>query len=80
MIQWLHQLGEWFQNIFDIASVYIQHTIDGLVSLFSIFPKIFTLVSNVLLHIPQVFTSFILITIIILVVYLILNRDAGDAS
>lgn len=79
MLQWLSNIGNWLVDTFAPLITFFKSLIHGLWTLLQLFPKIFQFTTNAIGYLPSIFAVFITITIIIYVVYLIVNRKAGDS-
>lgn len=80
MFQWLSNFGQWLSDIFTPILDFFKSNIHGLTLMIQMFPKILQLASNSIAYIPSIFATFITITIIIYIVYLIIGRNAGGSD
>lgn len=79
MIQFLTDAGKWIVDFFNTLSNLILSAINGIASVIKSFPKILSLITASLNFVPTVFIGFISITAIILIVYIIIGRNAGNS-
>ena len=77
MFEWLSNFGDWLQSIFNPLITFFQSFIHGFKVLFSSFPTIIRLVTSSVGYLPSLFAAFVGITLIILIVYIIVGRNAG---
>lgn len=80
MFQWLTNFGQWLSDIFTPILDFFKSTVHGLSLMVKMFPKIISLTTNSIAYLPSIFATFISISIIIYVVYLIIGRNAGGSE
>ena len=77
MFELLKNIGEWFSSIVEPLFTFFKSVIHGLGMLLKSFPMLFRLSSDAISYVPSLFAVFISLTVIVLIVYVILGRNAG---
>lgn len=77
MFELLKNIGEWISSVVEPLFTFFKSVIHGLGMLLKSFPMLFRLSSDAISYVPSLFAVFISLTVIVLVVYVILGRNAG---
>lgn len=80
MLQWLFDFGDWLSSIITSVLDFFKSTVHGLGLMIKLFPKILNLTTSSIAYLPSIFATFITVTIIIYIVYLIIGRNAGGTE
>lgn len=77
MFDWLKNIGDWLVSVLQPIFKFFESAIHGFQTLFKSFPVISNIVSSVVGYLPTIFATFISISLIILIIYLIIGRTSG---
>lgn len=80
MIQWFSDVFQWLSDLFTPFIEFFKSTVHGLQLMINMFPKVLNLSSSAIGYLPSIFATFITISIIIYIVYLIIGRNAGGSE
>ena len=80
MFDWLVDLGQWLFDVIQPLLTFFSSFIHGLQTIFKMFPKVFSIVSNSIVYLPSLFVVFVTLSIVVYIIYMIVGRNAGGTD
>lgn len=77
MFDWLVEFGRWIVDIAQPLFTFFSSVVHGLSMLIKSFPMLLQLSGDAVSYVPSLFAVFISLTVIVLIVFQILGRNAG---